>query len=342
MSLFRRGKQGTWYVRFTSPSGQRIYESTRTVDKVAAQEYHDQRKAELWRVQKLGEAPTRSWEDAVVRWLNESKYLSSYEDRVSTLRWLDPYLHGTLLVDVTRDLVDRIIAAKQSEGVSNATVNRTTQMIRMILRKAEREWRWLDKAPVLRMLPEPKLRVRWLTRPEAARLIGELPDHLAEMVRFSLATGLRESNVTGLRWDQIDLARRCAWIHANEAKAGKAISVPLNSEAMEVLRRQLGKHSVRVFTFKGNPVSKAGGLAWTKALARAGIRNFRWHDLRHTFASWHVQAGTPLPVLQELCGWSSPNMVQRYAHLGPQHLAQHAHRVEIGGANVVQLEERVA
>lgn len=341
MSIFRRGKKGTWYIRFTAPSGERIFETTRTVDKLAAQEYHDKRKAELWREQKLGEAPVRSWNDAVVRWLNEGKHLSSYNDRVRMLKWLDPYLRGLILPKITRDLVDRIMGVKLAEGVSNATVNRHVQVIRAVLRKAEREWGWLSKAPVLRILPEPKERVRWLTKAEAHRLLSELPDHLADMARFSLATGLRESNVTGLRWNQVDMDRRCAWVHASEAKSGKAIAVPLNAEALEVLRYQQGKDRSRVFTYCGKPINKAGGKAWTKALKRAGIQDFRWHDLRHTFASWHVQAGTPLPVIQELGGWSSPAMVQRYAHLSSEYVAQHANSVALG-ADKVRLESRVA
>lgn len=79
-----------------------------------------------------------------------------------------------------------------------------------------------------------------------------------------------------------------------------------------------------MFTYQGNPVSKAGTWAWRKALNRARIDNFRWHDLRHTWASWHVQNGTPLHILKELGGWASFEMVQRYAHLAPEHLAEYA------------------
>ena len=68
--------------------------------------------------------------------------------------------------------------------------------------------------------------------------------------------------------------------------------------------------------------------AWTKALEKANIRNFRWHDLRHTWASWHVQAGTPLERLQEMGGWESIEMVRRYAHLAPEHLAEDSVRID--------------
>ncbi len=102
------------------------------------------------------------------------------------------------------------------------------------------------------------------------------------------------------------------------------IGVPLNDDAIATIKAQIGKHNARIFTYKGVPIKKAGTTAWRKALVRAGIINFRWHDLRHTWASWHVQNGTPLHILKELGGWSSFDMVQRYAHLAPEHLAEYA------------------
>lgn len=183
------------------------------------------------------------------------------------------------------------------------------------------------------MFKEAKRRVRWLTREEAATLIRELPLHQAEMVRFALATGLRQSNVTRLEWSQIDMQRHVAWIHADQAKARKAIAVPLNDDAVAVIRRQIGKHHTRVFTFAGKPVRQVNTHAFQHALRRAGIANFRWHDLRHTWASWHVQAGTSLYELQELGGWSSAEMVRRYAHFSPEeHLLRAAARVSLAGA----------
>jgi integrase len=77
-----------------------------------------------------------------------------------------------------------------------------------------------------------------------------------------------------------------------------------------------------VFVYHGKPVYQTVTVAWTRALRRTGIRDFRWHDLRHTWASWHVQRGTPLQVLKELGGWETLEMVQRYAHLSADHLAR--------------------
>ena len=116
-------------------------------------------------------------------------------------------------------------------------------------------------------------------------------------------------------------------MHADQAKNRKPLGVPLNVEAVTVLRRQEGKHPRYVFAYRDHtPVAQANGEAWREAVRRAGLRDFRWHDLRHTWASWHAQAGTPLHALQELGGWETAAMVRRYAHLAPEHLAEHAAR----------------
>lgn len=201
--------------------------------------------------------------------------------------------------------------------------------VRAILRRAQDDWAWIDHAPKVRLYREPKWRIRFLTRDEARRLLRELPPHLQVMARFTLATGLRQHNVSYLRWDQVDMARAVAWIHPDEAKAGKAIGVPLNQDALDVMRQRRGEHPEYVFTYKGKPVDRCSTDAWKKALVRAGIaRDFRWHDLRHTWASWHVQSGTRLQELMELGGWSCYEMVLRYAHLATDHLHAAACRID--------------
>ena len=219
------------------------------------------------------------------------------------------------------------MAARMAEQVKNSSVNRVMEVVRVILRRAVNEWEWLDRFPRIRMLPEPTRRIRWITHEEANRLIRFLPGHLAVMTRFSLETGLRRANVTGLLWSQVDLARRTAWIHPDQAKARKAIAVPLSTIAVEIIREQQGKHPDRVFSYCGRPVTQVNTKAWRNALVKAGIDSFRWHDLRHTWASWHVQAGTPLYVLQELGGWESVEMVRKYAHLSSQHLIGYVDRL---------------
>lgn len=332
MSLFKRKDSSVWWIKITV-NGRTVQKSTGTPDKNKAQEFHDKLKAQLWEQTKLGAKRGYSWNEAVVRWLNETQHKASRKDDIGHLRWLDQHLSGIALDQINRDCLDQLIQAKLKTEAKPATVNRMLALIRSILRKAALEWEWLDKVPKIRLLPEPSRRIRWITREEASRLIDELPDHLKAMVRFSLETGLRQANVTGLQWSQIDLTRRCAWIHPDQAKARRAIAVPLSKTAIVIIREQLGKHSTHVFSYQGKPVIQVNTKAWRGALQRAGIENFRWHDLRHTWASWHVQAGTPLHVLQELGGWESVEMVRRYAHLSSEHLAGYVDR--LSGLHVV-------
>lgn len=337
MSLYKRKDSPYWWVKITHGGGC-LQHSTGTADRRQAQEYHDTLKATLWEQERLGARPKYSWNEAVVRYLAETTHKASQADDKSHLRWLDRFLNGLTLEDIHRELLDRITQERKSEGVSNATVNRTLEVVRAILRKAANEWDWINKAPSIRMLSEPTRRVRWITREEANRLLEVLPSHLRAMAQFSLETGLRKSNVTGLSWSQVDLVRRTAWIHPDQAKARKAIAVPLSAAAVVVLREQIGKHPDYVFSYRGKPVTQVNTKAWRQALKRAGIENFRWHDMRHAWASWHVQAGTPLHVLQELGGWESVQMVRRYAHLSSDHLAEYVERMSCT-LKVVRQEE---
>jgi len=333
MAIYKRSK--TWYIDFQI-NGCRVHQSAKTQVKQEAQELHDKLKNDLWKQSKLGEKPRYTWRETVVRLMRESTRKSKdAEDRLALI-WLDKILGKLYLDQIDRQVIDRIIQVKSAEGVKNATANRLAQFVRTILRKARDEWEWIDSVPVFRLLKEPKERVRYLEREEADRLIADLPSHVSVMARFALATGLRMSNVTGLTWKSVDLKRRCAWVKASDAKAGVAIAVPLSNDAMVVLRELAGKHSEYVFSYRGNRIRNAGDKAWRASLKRCEIDDFHWHDLRHTWASWHIQAGTPLAVLKELGGWADIGMVQKYAHFGSEHLAEYANNISTLGVHVTK------
>ncbi len=344
MSLYRRSKGDNWWVDVSLPTGERVRKSTGTKDKQEAKELLASLTQEAWRVVKLGDKPKRTWLDAVKRWLKEKDHKKSIKDDKSRLRWLTPYLGDKFLHEIDRDLIEHITECKLDEDVENATVNRILENVRAILNIARDEWEWIYAVPRIRMLPEDNGRVRWLTHKEADKLLIELPDHQNAMARFALATGLRQGNVKKLKWANVDLERRVAFVAASDSKTNKAIGVPLNNDAIVVLREQLGKHDELVFTYQCNPITQVNTQAWRKALERAKIDDFRWHDLRHTWASWHVQNGTPLHALKELGGWSSMDMVLRYAHLAPDHLSQYADNLSglkvVNGTNAVHLDNR--
>ena len=324
MALYKRNS--TWWVSFTH-KGQRIQRSTGSDDKVAAQEYHDKLKSELWGITRLENKPVYSWRDGVLRWLRENAAKRSLETDKVHFRWLDSHLSGYHLHEISNDVLEKLSLKKEADGVTPTTVNRVLEIVRALLVKAHKEWEWIDKVPVVRMRQIENSRIRWLTIDEANRLLRELPSHLRDMAAFTLATGLRASNVTGLEWQNVDMIRHNAWIHADQAKTNKSISVPLNHQAIDVLRSRLGSHPRFVFTYHDKAIGRCNTRAWTNALNRAGIENFRWHDLRHTWASWHVQNGTTLQELQQLGGWSSFEMVLRYAHLSGDHLRSAANRI---------------
>lgn len=365
MSIFRRGE--IWYASYSLPGGKRIKESLGTADKRQAQELHDKRKAELWRVDRLGDFPDVTFEEACLRWIEEKSDKKSLDtDKGRMGFWLEQF-EGVRLKDITEariySAVSRMhnrshleiwkakVAAARKKGnpdpeyvakpVTTSTKAKHLALMKAILRAAERDWKWLEKAPVIKIPTVRNKRVRWLEKDEAKRLIYECPEPLKSVVKFALATGLRRSNIINLEWQQIDMQRRVAWVNPEDSKSNRAIGVALNDTACKVLRDQIGNHHKFVFVH-----TKAGrrpdgsvtpavrkmrvddGRAWKSACKRAGVEDFRFHDLRHTWASWLIQSGVPLSVLQEMGGWESIEMVRRYAHLAPNHLTEHAKQID--------------
>lgn len=335
MSLYRRKDSPYWWVKLPPIRGESkpLQQGTGTTDRREAQEVHDRLAHSRWEQARLGVKPRHDWQEAAERWLLETKHKATHCDDIAKLRWLHPYLGDKQLDEIDRTLIDRIKFAREKIA-TGGTTNRYLALMRAILRRACHEWEWIDKVPKVKMFKEAEGRIRSLTPAEFKRLVHELPEHLADMAVFAVATGLRQANVKGLEWRQVDLERKHAWIAGSEHKNGRPHSVPLNEMALSVLRKQLGKHPERVFTFKGAPIANVYTKAFKAALERAGIEDFHWHDLRHTFATWHRQAGTPTHELQRLGGWLTVAMVERYAHLAPEALQGAANRLDTFGGYV--------
>lgn len=319
MPIYQRNN-GIWYIDITTANGKRIRQSSGTKNKREAEELHDKIKHEQWAQSKLDKKPEHYWDEACVRWLHEKSHKKSIDNDVQKIRKLQSF-RGQLLSALTRDFIMQTISALDC---TDATKNRYFALVRAILRKCEREWGWIERSPCLTLFKEPKRRIRWLRKEEAERLLQNLPPLISDMALFSLMTGLRQNNVLKLTWEQVDLNAQVAWIHADQTKSGHPLGVPLNQEALRVLSKQQGVHAKYVFTQNGKPLNGISSKIWKRALQNAGIENFRWHDLRHTWASWLAQAGVPLMDLQQMGGWESVSMVQRYAHLAPDHLRKNA------------------
>lgn len=316
MSIYKRGS--IWWAYITI-NGQKIRQSLRTEDRKQAQQEHDQLKVSLSRFK----GNVKTTDDAITLWLDEKPRNDRQKSELRIFRKAYPAkpLNEVTGYDILDALADK----------SPANYNKITNNIRAAFKLAEKR-KWCEHIHVPKREARTK-KLRFLTIAEWQRLYKELPPHIQPMALFAISTGLRQSNVFNLKWSSVDLERKTAWIDATESKSKKSIAIPLSDNATNALKSQIDKHPVYVFTYENKPV-KSVKTAFNKALIRANIdvvkdgeiikSTFRWHDLRHTWASWHVQNETPLLVLKELGGWASVEMVQRYAHLSPKHLKAYA------------------
>lgn len=270
-----------------------------------------------------------TWEAAVARYklTRRSRAPSSIRREDQILKQLAPHVGGLPLVDITRGRIEDIRAAALERGQGPRAVNYSLQVLRYVLRAAV-DWEWLAGAPRIRLERLPPPRVRWLTPDEADRLADHLTPQVAAMMWFTLYTGLRKATLTRLEWSMVDWGARRLQVPASIMKARNHLIVPLTPSALAILQARRDAHPRWVWHYRGEPLRALGGAEFRAAARAAGLDNLHWHDLRHTWASWHVQAGTSLAELKELGGWKTLAMVMVYAHLAGDQLARAAQRMD--------------
>ncbi len=197
---------------------------------------------------------------------------------------------------------------------------------------ARKEWDWDIPNPAQgRWLREPEGRVRWITREEAEALVSAAASepkapHLADFIRLALNTGCRWDELLRLEWRRVDLQAGLMHLEGHHTKNGKRRSVPLNGPARESILARAGfreRHcpdSPWVFCNKDGDRVQSIKRSWATACRRAGIKDFRIHDLRHTCAAWLVSIGVHLTEIRDLLGHSTIQMTERYAHLAPENV----------------------
>lgn len=267
----------------------------------------------------------RTWADAVERYRAEraDRAGPTIKREEALLAWLAPRLRRKRLDQITLSVFAELRAAARDEKWGPRSRNYALGVARTVLNAAV-QWEWLALAPKVKKEKLPGAHVQWLTQPRAQALVSLLPMHLADAAAFTLQTGLRKGTLTRLEWSMVDWENRVVSVPCSIVKNRADLLVPLSDSALEILRRRALMGGRWVFTYRGKRLQEPGGAVWRAALRELGIQNFRWHDLRHTWASWHVQAGTPLAVLKELGGWKSVQMVMVYAHLNTTQLHQAA------------------
>jgi integrase len=194
------------------------------------------------------------------------------------------------------------------------------------------------------MYRPPRDEPQWRTPEQIDRLCWKLPMHQALAVRVAVHTMLRMRAMGRLTWDRVDFEKCRAWVPRAHQKGGRAFGLPLNREALRALRalRMISPpDSKHVFTWRGKPIDDFNTLAFQEAVTAAGIGPFRWHDLRHTGASWAVQSGVTLQELMLLGDWRDYRSVLRYAHLAPSQAAAAAEKVSEWGTQQKAATEAV-
>lgn len=207
---------------------------------------------------------------------------------------------------------------------ADTSVNREMVVLRHMLNKAV-EWGMLETSPFQKgkrlMFKENNQRLRFLSYDEIDRLLDACSSHLKPIVEIALHTGMRRGELLSLTWEQI----RNGQIYLTETKSGKARQIPINDRLAHVLRELRQKNQLKsphVFCFPNGERIRHIKNGFLGACRRAGLEDFHFHDLRHTFASHLVMNGVGLKAVQELLGHADMKMTMRYAHLSHEHLRE--------------------
>ena len=330
---YKRKHSRFWWIDFTDASGQRVRSSTGTTDRKEAEALEAKWKLEAFRFQQWDEQPSRTFEGLMVAYLNatQKEKRSAERDRriVSILRG---YLAGMCLNTLRATDVRGYTAWRRKRGIQSSTINRELSMLSAAINYAVREWEWEIPNPVTGRKPQqPEGRVRWITRGEADALIRAAEDkpkapHLPDFLRLALHTGCRSGELLGLEWSRVNLNEGLFYLEGLHTKSGKRRSIPLNETARMALinrarfRAKYCPASPWVFCNRKGTRLKSVRKGFVHACERAGITDFRIHDLRHTCAAWLVSSNVPLPEVRDLLGHSTVTMTEKYAHLAPDNI----------------------
>ena len=254
--------------------------------------------------------------------INQKHYLDFWETELGAYS----------LADITPSLIvktrNKMIGTENKYGRKRGTVtaNRYTGALSHLFTVAINDWEWLEIHPIGKVskFKESRGRVRFLSDEERSRLLEACKKsdnpHLYKIVVLALSTGARKMEIIGVKWKDIDLERRRIILH--ETKNGERRSLPLQGYAytlMKAHKEAWDQKCEYAFSsaYKCQPIDIR--TAWENAMINAGIEDFRFHDLRHSAASYLAMNGATLTEIAEVRGHKTVQMVKRYAHLSEAH-----------------------
>lgn len=319
--LVNRG--GIWHIDKWI-EGERVCKSTGTAELAEAERYLARLRETIRQAKIYGVRPERSFEQAAIKFVRENEHKRSLNRDICILKQLMPFIGNLPLHRVHRGTLDPYIEYKRKEERAPATINHALKLVRRILRLAEYEWMdeygltWLDRAPRIRMLPNPNPRQPYpLSWDEQQALFSALPAHLAEMALFAVNTGCRDAEICNLRWDwevKVPALETSVFIVPGSfVKNGDERLIVLNDIACSVVDARRGKHKTHVFAFQGKPVQRMLNSSWCRIRKEIGLPQVRVHDLKHTFGRRLRAAGVGFEDRQDLLGHRSGRMTTHYS-----------------------------
>ncbi len=320
MSLYQRGK--SWYYDFQY-RGERYSGCIGAVSKTVAKEILAKKKAEA--VEGRYELPSKKLSplfeemaEEYLQYYRANRRPNSVERHEMAYRALSPILGGKRLADITPLLIERYKRTRKELGRSEVTINRELAFLKNLFTLAM-AWGRATENPVkqVRLFREDNARTRFLTEEEETWLLAHCNTQLKPLVIAALDTGFRKSELLSLRWGNIDFRNRLIKVEAAYTKTGEARSVSMTQRLTATLRelKMNGGNDPTTSVFQYRYMTKT----FSRAVTRAAIPDFTFHDLRHTFASRLVMGGVDLATVRELMGHKHITMTLRYAHLAPGH-----------------------
>ncbi len=324
--LYKRGN--VWWCSYKSITGKIERKTTKHTDYDKAVEFLTERKFNVQQgiEPEVVKEVNYTFQELAVQYLQWCERQRSFESKQNFTKQLVTVFGYMPLKNFNTMIVEQFQTDRIQRGNKPATVNRLVATLKHAFTKAY-DWNMINEATLkkvrrVKLLEENNRRLRYLSKEECQSLVNACADHLRPIVITALNTGMRRGEVLSLKRNNVDLKH--GFILLDKTKNGDRREIPINTTlrtALEALPRRLDGSYV-FYDHKTDKAFQEVKRSFGTALKKAGIRDFHFHDLRHTFASHLVMAGIDLTTVSRLLGHKDLTMTLRYSHLSPMHMAK--------------------
>jgi len=321
--IYKRGN--VYWIRYSGLDGKTVYESARSTKFRDAEALLVQRKQSIKEgkqpeIKKIANYTFRELADEYVKWCERQR---SFRSKQGFLCQLVDAFGNIPLRHISTKIVEQYQSERMQKGNKPATINRHISTLKHMLNKAV-QWDMVEdyvlkRVRQVKLLEENNRRLRYLSKEECQALLSFCKDELKAIVTTALNTGMRKGEILSLKCDNVDM--RHGFILLDKTKNGERREIPINEtlrQTLQGLTRRLDVPYVFYDHTNGKPYQDVK-KSFKTALRKSGIKDFKFHDLRHTFASHLVMAGIDIATVKELLGHKTLTMTLRYAHLAPSH-----------------------